>query len=63
MTYFLTFLEGFASFISPCILPLVPMYISYFAGNEEKSTKKAFINALFFVLRSIFNFHFDGYFC
>lgn len=50
MTYFLTFLEGFASFISPCILPLVPMYISYFTGNEEKNTKKAFINALFFVL-------------
>ena len=62
MSYFFTFLEGFASFISPCILPLVPMYISYFAGSEEKSTKKALINSIFFVLRFINYFYFNGYF-
>ncbi len=50
MTYLLTFLEGIASFISPCILPLVPMYITYFSGTGNKSTKKALINSLFFVL-------------
>jgi cytochrome c-type biogenesis protein len=27
------FLAGFASFLSPCVLPLVPGYVSYFAGN------------------------------
>ncbi len=54
MKYLLTFLEGLASFISPCILPLVPIYISYFMGADETSskTKKAFINSLFFVLGS-----------
>ncbi len=50
MDYFLTFLEGFASFISPCILPLVPMYISYFSGTQESGTKKALTNSFFFVL-------------
>ncbi len=35
MAYLLTFLEGVISFISPCILPLLPLYLSYFAGSEE----------------------------
>ena len=38
MTYILTCLEGYASFISPCILPLLPVYISYFAGSENKKS-------------------------
>jgi cytochrome c-type biogenesis protein len=50
MTYLLTFLEGLASFVSPCILPLVPLYISYFSGANATNTKKAFTNSLFFVL-------------
>lgn len=49
MTYILTFLEGFASFISPCILPLLPVYISYFAGSENKKSK-ALTNSIGFVL-------------
>ena len=40
MEYLLTFLEGLASFISPCLLPMLPIYISYFMGEEEKSKKK-----------------------
>ncbi len=48
MEYLITFTEGLASFISPCVLPIIPVYISYFAvGNN---TKKTFINALGFVL-------------
>ena len=35
MDYLLTFLEGFASFISPCMLPMIPLYLSYFAGEDE----------------------------
>ena len=49
MTYLLTFLEGIASFISPCILPLLPIYISYFAGSESKKTK-ALVNSIAFVI-------------
>ena len=36
MQYVITFLEGVISFISPCMLPLLPLYISYFAGNADK---------------------------
>ena len=35
MEYLLTFLEGLASFISPCMLPMIPLYLSYFAGDDE----------------------------
>lgn len=48
MDYLFTFLEGIASFISPCVLPLLPLYISYFAGSEQKKNK-ALINSIFFV--------------
>ena len=36
MQYLITFLEGIISFISPCMLPMLPIYISYFAGNADK---------------------------
>ena len=36
MTYFITFLEGLITFISPCLLPMLPIYISYFAGEQKK---------------------------
>ena len=49
MEYVLSFLEGIASFISPCILPMLPIYISYFAG-KEKQKGKALINSIGFVL-------------
>jgi len=35
MEYLLIFLEGIASFISPCLLPMVPIYVAYFLGVEE----------------------------
>lgn len=50
MEYLLTFLEGLASFISPCLLPMLPIYISYFAGQENKSMKKTVLNSIGFVL-------------
>jgi len=49
MQYVITFLEGLISFISPCMLPMLPLYISYFAGGADKRRKTA-VNALFFVL-------------
>ena len=48
MEYLITFIEGLASFMSPCILPIIPIYISYF-GRESKSTKKSIINSIGFV--------------
>ncbi|MBQ7547082.1 MAG: cytochrome c biogenesis protein CcdA [Clostridia bacterium] len=38
MQFLITFLEGVISFISPCMLPMLPVYISYFAaGNDSRS--------------------------
>ncbi len=31
------FLAGFASFVSPCILPLAPAYLSFLAGSDRES--------------------------
>ena len=50
MDYILTFLEGIASFISPCLLPMVPIYISYFIGQDDNNSKKAILNSIGFVL-------------
>lgn len=49
MTYFIAFLEGIITFISPCILPMLPLYISYFA-NGENNKRKTVCNALGFIL-------------
>ena len=49
MDYILIFLEGISSFISPCLLPMIPIYISYFVGKDEKKTNKAVINSIGFV--------------
>ena len=40
MTYLITFLEGLLSFISPCMLPLLPVYLSFFAGSADKKEPK-----------------------
>ena len=50
MQYLISFLEGIITFISPCLLPMLPVYISYFAGGGERTGKKTLINALGFVL-------------
>ena len=50
MQYFISFLEGIITFISPCLLPMLPIYITYFVGGGERSTKKTLKGALGFVL-------------
>lgn len=50
MTYFISFLEGIITFLSPCLLPMLPIYVSYFAGGGERSTRKTLTNALGFIL-------------
>lgn len=49
MQYIISFLEGIITFISPCLLPMLPIYISYFAGGGERSTGKTLKGALGFV--------------
>ncbi len=46
--FLMTFLEGVMSFISPCMLPMLPIYISYFAGGADKK-RRVFLRALCFV--------------
>lgn len=50
MQYILLFLEGIITFISPCLLPMLPVYVSYFAANPQDGRGKALKNALGFVL-------------
>ena len=50
MQYFISFLEGIITFISPCLLPMLPIYITYFAGGGEKKSAHTLKNALGFVL-------------
>ncbi|MCX5782061.1 MAG: cytochrome c biogenesis protein CcdA [Elusimicrobia bacterium] len=51
-----SFLAGIMTFLSPCILPLIPAYLFYITGisleelrKEEKSITKVFLNSVFFV--------------
>ena len=50
MQYVISFLEGIVTFISPCLLPMLPIYISYFAGGGERTTGKTLRCAGGFVL-------------
>ncbi len=50
MRYIVSFLEGIITFISPCLLPMLPIYISYFAGGGERKIKTTLKNATGFVL-------------
>ena len=50
MPYIISFLEGIITFISPCLLPMLPIYISYFAGGGERSMKKTLTGAIGFVI-------------
>ena len=50
MQYMISFLEGIVTFISPCLLPMLPIYISYFAGGGERTTRKTLRCAFGFVL-------------
>jgi cytochrome c-type biogenesis protein len=50
MLYFISFLEGIVTFISPCLLPLLPVYISWFAGGgQEEGPKQTVVGALGFI--------------
>ena len=50
MQYLISCLEGIITFVSPCLLPMLPIYISYFAGGGVRSTRKTLTAACGFVL-------------
>lgn len=51
MQYFIAFLEGIITFVSPCLLPMLPVYLSYFAGQSaSRQRRNTLVNALGFVL-------------
>lgn len=63
------FLQGALSFFSPCVLPLVPLYVSYLAGGaavvDENGVRRyprgrIFFNTLFFVAGISFAFFLLG---
>ncbi len=61
MQYLITFLEGIISFISPCMLPMLPIYVSYFAGGADKK-EHVLKRAICFVLGFTVVFGFLGLF-
>ena len=64
------FIQGLISFFSPCVLPLIPLYIGYLSGGTQQvgedgrlyfSRKKVMINTLFFVIGVSFTFFLLGF--
>ncbi|MDO8725851.1 MAG: cytochrome c biogenesis protein CcdA [Candidatus Methanoperedens sp.] len=54
ITIIVAFIAGLVSFLSPCMLPIIPTFLAYLAGvslTETRSKQKhIFLNSLFFVL-------------
>lgn len=62
MNYILAFLEGIITFISPCLLPMIPVYISFFTGQKAASKNNIIKNAIGFVFGFTFVFTILGAF-
>ncbi|HAH69291.1 MAG TPA: cytochrome C biogenesis protein ResB, partial [Synergistaceae bacterium] len=45
----LLFLEGFLAFISPCMLPMLPVYLMYLAAETEHGKRASIVNTIGFV--------------
>lgn len=50
MQYLISFLEGIVTFISPCLLPMLPVYVTYFAGGGQRTARRTLGCAAGFVL-------------
>lgn len=64
INFFLVFLGGILSFFSPCVIPLLPVYVSYLAGTEKDGVinrKKLLINTLFFMFGISVSFFILGF--
>lgn len=69
VSFILVFLEGILSFFSPCVIPLIPIYMGYLAGSGKKvnddgmvvyDRKKVFLHTMFFTLGISFAFFILG---
>ena len=69
ISFFLVLLEGFLSFFSPCVIPLIPIYMSYLAGNADigqvegkfiYNRRKVLLNTISFVVGISFAFFILG---
>ncbi len=65
VTIIAVFFAGLLSFVSPCILPLIPGFLGYLAGISPNSNTKSdrlylFINTVFYVLGFTFIFAIVG---
>lgn len=54
ITIIVAFIAGLVSFLSPCMLPIIPAFLTYLAGvslteKTESKQKHIFLNSLFFV--------------
>lgn len=56
MIYLSTFLGGVLSFFSPCVLPIIPLYIGYLSGGNLQNKKKIIVNTIFFTIGISFAF-------
>lgn len=50
MEFLISFLEGIVTFISPCLLPMIPIYVTYFAAGKELRSATVLRNAIGFVI-------------
>jgi cytochrome c-type biogenesis protein len=46
----LAFAAGLVSFASPCVLPVVPGYVSFVSGTQERDGSRPFLPTVLFVL-------------
>lgn len=69
ISFILVFLEGILSFFSPCVIPLIPIYMGYLSGNTDDigadgvisyNRKKVFFHTICFVLGISFAFFILG---
>jgi len=54
ISFFFAFFAGLASFLSPCVLPLLPGFLGFLAGSTDIKSKSSrleiFLTSVFFVL-------------
>lgn len=67
---FTVFIQGLLSFLSPCVFPLIPIYISYLSGGTGERTEdgrvvyhrgKVLVHTLFFIMGISFAFFALGF--
>lgn len=54
LTLSIAFFAGLVSFLSPCVLPIIPGFLAYLAGSSlsdaARHRREIFVNSVFFVL-------------